>query len=64
MSVRNAEKFFKDNVKMHLNAQNDPALYNMNLGLLALVEALDDEVERLHREIAHVSQQVGQIPTR
>jgi hypothetical protein len=64
MSVRNAAKFFQDNFKRHLSARNDPVMYNLNQGLLTLVEELHSEIGRLHQEIAHLSQQVGQLARR
>ena len=64
MSIRDAAKFFEDNFKRHLTAKGDPAMYNLNQGLLKLVEELHSEIGQLHQEIAHVSQQVGQIAGR
>ena len=64
MSIRNAAKFFEDNIKLHVSAHDDPAMYNLNQGLLMLVRELDSELEQLHAKVVHLSRQVGQIPIR
>lgn len=64
MPVNEAAKFFEDNFKRHLNPQTDPVMYNLNQGLATLAEELHSEIARLRREIAHVSQQVGQVARR
>ena len=61
MSIKVAGKFFEENITRHIGAKSDPALYNLNKGLLNLVVELNREIQTLHEEIAHVSKQVGQL---
>jgi hypothetical protein len=61
MSLRDAKKFFKDNIDHHATLRSDPMNYNLNAGLLNLVEQLDRQMDILHREIAQLSQQVANL---
>lgn len=61
MAIAKAEKFFKENVQRYATAKGDPLNFNLNAGLLALVEELHREVQQLHAEIAYVSQQVAAL---
>lgn len=59
MSIQDAAKFFKENVER--SSRSDPINYNASRGMLKLVEELHREIQKLRSEIAHVSQQVGQL---
>jgi hypothetical protein len=59
-----AAKFFKENVERFIGAKTDPVAYNLNKGLMNLSDELHAELQRLHNEIAHVSQQVAQLGRR
>lgn len=61
MAIAKAEKFFKENIERYANVRSDPLNFNLNAGLLALVEELHKEVQQLHVEIAHISQQVAAL---
>jgi chorismate mutase len=58
MGVGNAKKFFKENLERYVS-KSSGSEFNLNAGLLKLVDELDQEIQRLHSEIAHVSKQVG-----
>jgi hypothetical protein len=58
MAINDAAKFFKENSDHYIDRYSNPAMRNLNLGLLKLVEELHSEVQRLHKEIANLSRQV------
>ena len=58
-----ASKFFKDNVGI-ISAQTDPVSWNLNCGLLALCEVLQQELTQQGREIAALRQQVAELDVR
>ena len=64
MSIADAAKFFEENWKQHAGARSDPTAHNLNKGLQKLAVELDKELRQIHREIAHLSAQIGQIPIR
>lgn len=59
-----AKKFFKENIERFIGAKSDPVAYNLNKGLMNMSDEIAAEFDRLHREIAHVSQQVAQLGRR
>jgi hypothetical protein len=59
--ISDAKKFFSENTKRYATVRSDPLNYNLNAGLLKLVEELQREVRKLHQEIAHVSHQVAAL---
>lgn len=61
MSFYKAKQAFEENTTQFISPQEEPVAYNLNVGLYQLAQALESEISRLHAEIAHVSQQVGQI---
>jgi hypothetical protein len=61
MGVGNAKKFFKENLERYVSRSSAGPDYNLNAGLLKLVDELDGELQRLHAEIAHVSRQVAAL---
>jgi hypothetical protein len=58
MAINDAAKFFKENSDHYIDRYSNPAMRNLNLGLLKLVEELHSEIQRLHKEIANLSRQV------
>lgn len=60
MSIHKAKKMFEDGVK-YVDAQKDPATYDLIAGLYQLTKGLESEIRQLHSEIAHVSQQVDYL---
>ena len=55
MAINDAAKFFKENSDSYIDRYSNPAMRNLNLGLLKLVEELHSEIQRLHREISNLS---------
>ncbi len=65
MSIRTTRKFFLENAKLIGTGRNaDTVAYNLNAGLMNLVDELHSEIQQLHAEIAQVSKQVAQIARR
>ena len=58
MSIYKAKKMFKDGLN-YVNTEQNPEMYDLIAGLFQLTKGLDTEIQRLHQEIAHVSQQVA-----
>jgi hypothetical protein len=55
MAINDAAKFFRENSDSYIDRYSNPAMRNLNLGLLKLVEELHSEIQRLHREISNLS---------
>ena len=64
MSVRNARKFFEENLRRHIDPVRDPQGHNLNAGLVQLVDGLASELERMREELAYVSEQVAELTDR
>ena len=64
MTIDSAAKFFKENITRYLDAKKDPVNYNLNKGLMVLVEELHSEIRHLRSEVAQVSVQVGRLRVR
>ena len=60
MTTYKAKEMFEDALK-YTDAHADPAAHNLYAGLYQLTQGLEIEIQRLHDEIAHVSQQVAQL---
>ena len=60
MTTSKAKKMFEDALK-YTDAAGDPAAHDLFAGLYQLTQGLEAEIQNLHNEIAHVSQQVAQL---
>lgn len=58
MAINDAAKFFRENCDSYIDRYSNPAMRNLNLGLLKLVEELHTEVQRLHREISNLARRI------
>jgi len=64
MSIRNARRFFEENLRRHIDPVRDPYSHNLNAGLVQLAESLAAELERVREERAYVSEQVAILTDR
>jgi len=62
MSIYRAKEIFVENAQKPTDSTGE-ALQALNEGLQQLALGLQLELERLHQEIAHISQQLTRPPT-
>jgi hypothetical protein len=58
MAINDAAKFFRENSTEYIDRHSNPAMRNLNLGLLKLTEELHTEIQRLHREVSNLSRRI------
>jgi len=64
MSIRNARRFFEENLRRHIDPVRDPYSHNLNAGLVQLAESLAAELDHVRQELAYVSEQVAALNDR
>jgi hypothetical protein len=42
MNMNAAKRAIEENLQQYLSAHNDPAMFNLNLGLLGVIEAIEE----------------------
>ena len=59
MAINDAARFFRENSTEYIDRYSNPAMRNLNLGLLKLTEELHTEIQQLHRELSKLSRRIS-----
>ncbi len=58
---QHAKNFFNENCDTYQTAESDPAGYNLNAGLLQLVDAVESDLDDIQDRLRQIAQSLQQL---
>ena len=64
MSYIAAKNAFRENVDRWINSDDDPALYNLNVGLFQLAEAIEQDFRQVQNTLSDLEDSLQRLKQR